>query len=49
MHRTLTFLRRPLAAALVIAALASPALSEDFTESHIAAARDLPNRLEPAT
>lgn len=40
MHRTLTFLRRPLAAALVIAALASPALSEDFTESHIAAARE---------
>ena len=40
MHRTLNLLRRPLAAAMVIAALASPALSEDFTESHIAAARD---------
>ena len=40
MHRTLNLFRRPLAAAMVIAALASPALSEDFTESHIAAARD---------
>ena len=40
MHRTLNLLRRPLAVAMVIAALASPALSEDFTESHIAAARE---------
>lgn len=40
MYRTLNLLRRPLAAAMVIAALASPALSADFTESHIAAARE---------
>lgn len=40
MHRTLNLLRRPLAAAMVIAALASPALSEDFTESHLTAARE---------
>jgi hypothetical protein len=40
MHRTLNLFRRPLAAAMVIAALASPALSQDLTESHIAAARE---------
>lgn len=40
MNRTLSILRRPFAAALVIAALAGPVAAEDFTESHIAAARD---------
>lgn len=40
MHRTLSFLRRPLAAVALIAALASPAFAEDFTESHIVAARE---------
>ncbi|MBS1183443.1 MAG: hypothetical protein H6Q99_3323 [Proteobacteria bacterium] len=40
MHRTLNLFRRPLAAAMVIAALASPAVSQDLTESHIAAARE---------
>jgi len=40
MLRTLTRFARPLRAALVLAVLATPALAEDFTESHLAAARD---------
>ena len=40
MNRTLSILRRPLAAALVVVALATPVLAEEYTESHLAAARD---------
>jgi hypothetical protein len=40
MKRTLSMLRRPLAVFLVAVALASPVAAEEFTESHLAAARD---------
>lgn len=40
MIRALSILRRPLSAAIVIAALAIPAAAEDFTDSHLAAARE---------
>lgn len=40
MKRTLSMLRRPLAVFLFAVALASPVAAEEFTESHLAAARD---------
>lgn len=43
MLRALTTLRRSLAAALMITALALPAAAADFTEAHLAAAREAIN------
>lgn len=40
MHRTLSILRRPLAATLLVAVLASPVFAADFPEAQIAAARE---------